>query len=411
MVSKIKITKFKYQNLPVTDFEAFFDNDFRLILFPSLFSYYTEVTGSIYKIATVINDNDGSRSLEVISKLLGKSSVSQYLKKIKNYLSYVENKIENTSLNIHLHENTGSDFINEYINYHCIKEMGMSYNEVIKTISALKAYYNFLFNAGITEYKKISIWKENIEVARDNTKKRRAIKYIPERVRSFLLQYSKDIKSELLIRCGYELGTRSKECQGLMYDDFTYAKKPEKGIKSLISEMIADPEKMEFKFLLKAKYTKARAETGGQSRILYINRLLLMRFKDYVDLERPSNVETPNLFLKTKSEFYGEPIAKGEASAIFAKLRTEILNDIGKPSGLSVDNTYHHLRHSFGTDKFYDLSNSSYRNVGADSAVMIQVAELLGHSIDVGKGGRNSSLEITRGYIRSCREKEELEQL
>jgi hypothetical protein len=74
------------------------------------------------------------------------------------------------------------------------------------------------------------------------------------------------------------------------------------------------------------------------------------------------------------------------------------------------DHVYHIMRHSFGTDRFYEYAQvigSEIDAITANSAVMIQVAELMGHSL----AGNDKGLKVTRDYIRSVKAKMTMEQL
>ena len=67
---------------------------------------------------------------------------------------------------------------------------------------------------------------------------------------------------------------------------------------------------------------------------------------------------------------------------------------------LEDDHTGHTLRHSFGTDKFYDVCKENrikIDSVTPTSAVYLLVARLMGHNAKDG-----SAPETTRMYIRSC---------
>ena len=72
------------------------------------------------------------------------------------------------------------------------------------------------------------------------------------------------------------------------------------------------------------------------------------------------------------------------------------------------DHVFHIMRHSFGTDKFYQIANDvgcAIDAITASSTVMIQIAELLGHSLE----GKDKGFKVTRSYIRSTREKMTME--
>ena len=67
---------------------------------------------------------------------------------------------------------------------------------------------------------------------------------------------------------------------------------------------------------------------------------------------------------------------------------------------LEIDHTHHVLRHSFGTDKFYTLSeenNMAVDDVTTTSQVFLTVAALMGHN-----ASSKSAPSTTRRYIRSC---------
>ena len=69
-------------------------------------------------------------------------------------------------------------------------------------------------------------------------------------------------------------------------------------------------------------------------------------------------------------------------------------------------NVYHHLRHSFGTDFFYNLckgENKHYESITTTSSIYLTTAKRLGHKVD----GRYAG-EVTKKYIHSCGQRETL---
>ena len=103
------------------------------------------------------------------------------------------------------------------------------------------------------------------------------------------------------------------------------------------------------------------------------------------------------------------PIAKNAATRAFTRAKKKVLElqrsgalpDEGQM--LEDDHTGHILRHSFGTDKFYDACKE-YRvkidSVTSTSPVYLLVAKLMGHNAK-----DNKAPETTKGYI-SCHIKE-----
>ncbi len=67
---------------------------------------------------------------------------------------------------------------------------------------------------------------------------------------------------------------------------------------------------------------------------------------------------------------------------------------------------YHHLRHSFGTDLFYNLyrnENKRYESIVTSSSIYLTTAVRLGHKVE----GRRAN-NVTKEYIHSCGLREQL---
>jgi integrase len=335
------------------------------------------------------------------------------LNEIARFLSFLDSGLKEHNISIHLHENASSDLINHYINNVCIIEQERSYNAVQKTKAAIEAYYNYLAKNGLCESKDIYIYPSLVSTARENTNKRNAIKYIPKLTRTIMSRYCKSHLERLILRTGAELGLRSKENLGLLLDDFTYQNKRCLGLRSLIAKANEQASKDVFEYHLSAKWTKHREDTGGTSRTLYIHRRLLNDIDEYITAYKDKKDGRPEsslstLFLQDEGPQKGQRIPMNKGTSVFRAVREKVLSVYGNTIALSSDNTYHHLRHSFGTDLFYDLCDKNYQGLSHESSVMIDVATRLGHKFSSNKkhGGLQS---VTRGYIRSCMEKEHLE--
>ena len=214
---------------------------------------------------------------------------------------------------------------------------------------------------------------------------------------------------------GFECGLRTKENQGLVLDDFNVGDKKYKGLLSIFNDMELNKTKMEFTFRLQGLYSKGSNGKGGKSRDIFIHRSLLQALKGYWLDERPIS-NSDHLFLNTQSgETESQVISQDRATVVFSSIRDRILIDqsLGKLNSdwqmLEKDHTYHVLRHSFGTDKFYEFSEEAgllVDDVSPTSQVYLSVAALLGHTI-TGK----SAASATKTYIRSCNIKKSLENL
>lgn len=388
----------------------FMAEDLSLLLLPTLFSKAVSRTGVVWKRVT----SDGKDKF--VSTTYQEEEISDVtIKIIHNKLEHFFNWLiqysqANSQVSIDRHHNIPEELLNHYINTVIIEEQGAGEHTVEQYLMALRDYYNYLAMTGFTNAKDIRVKPRLKSVVKRNTKRRTAVKYLTPELRSILYRNTDSLRDELLLRGGGELGLRSKENQGLLLEDFVVGNKKHLGFKSLFLMMEQHPEQMEFEYFLQGQYTKApRNAGGGESRRLYIHRSLLERYKAYYDKERPeSTVNT--LLLNASYSDGGTPIAENAASRAFTRAKKIILEK--QRSGalpehlqmLEDDHTGHTLRHSFGTDKFYDTCNENRVKIDSitpTSAVYLLVAKLMGHNAKDGKAP-----ETTKSYIRSCHIKE-----
>ena len=304
-------------------------------------------------------------------------------------------------------EKIPEELLNHYINDVLIGTRGVSETGISQHIMALNAYYNYLDFNDLSVSKRLMVKPTYREAARDNTKKRTAVKYLTPSLRSTLYRNTSNLRDELLLRAMGELGCRSMECKGFLVDDFTIAGKTHKGLRTLFLDLVENTEKNEFEYYLQGKFSKSKNSAGGESRKLYFHRDLLLRFKKYFENERPQSKEQ-TFFLNdpANGEGSGIPISTKRPSKVFAQVRAKIIemqkNGLLDPEDqrLEEDHTGHVLRHSFGTDKFYKFSeeqNIRIDDVTTTSSVYLAVASLMGHSAN-----DRSAPQTTKRYIRSC---------
>ena len=232
------------------------------------------------------------------------------------------------------------------------------------------------------------------------------MKYLLPASRELIYRNADSLLEEVVLRNGGELGCRAKENQGFLLNDQKIGNKKEKGLLTLFKQLDMQPDQTEFKYYLSSLYTKY-----GRARILYIPRHLLEKMKRYYTEVRPES-DSNQLLLSSSNNSYGQPISKKFASEIFLKIKLKVMDKMeymptlyARIQDISLS-TYHHLRHSFGTDIFYELckgQNKYYESITTTSAVYLETARRLGHKVD----GRNSP-EVTKRYIHSCGHRENL---
>ncbi|MEI6895804.1 MAG: tyrosine-type recombinase/integrase [Colwellia sp.] len=414
-MKKVILKNFKHESRTIEQLNVFVHDDDSLILIPSFYSLFLSYHLSHYKqidkkLKSGINQTQLKQSdISVVT-------ASQYISQLDRFLRYLyQSDQENPGQNwLMLNHNLPPEIINYYINDVFIVQEEHSSTNATQCVAALTSYYNYLTKIGLTSYKSLSIAPGNKTIAQKHTKRREAIKYLPQSTRNALYRQCTSIRNKTILKCGAEMGTRTKEVAGFYLEDFEYGKKTRKGLKTLFIEMDSNPDKTAFTYFLPGENSKGKPGKGGMSRNLYIEVALLQEMQEYYQQERPTNSRYNTFFLRKDTNGYGEPISEEHASNVFKETKDLLLLAQEQDNSLTYkihkDHVFHTLRHSFGTDKFYQFAKDTGVEIDAitaNSAVMIQIAELLGHSLLNTK----HALGTTRGYIRSARDKMTMEGL
>ena len=413
-MKKVTLKSFKHESRTIEKLDVFVHDDDSLILIPSFYSLFLFFNLNHYKQIDK-KLKSGKNQTVLVQDSISEVTAEQYISHLDRFLRYLhQSDLENPEQNwLMLNHNLPPDVINHYINDIFIEQEKGSLTAANMCVAALTSYYNYLTKVGLSRYKSLRIFPGNKTIAQKNTKRREAIKYIPQSTRNALIRQCTNLRDKLILRCGAELGTRAKEVPGLYLNDFEYGKKTRKGLLTLFNEMEANPKQTVFIYYLPGKNSKGKPGKGGISRNLYIEVELLQKMQDYYQQERP-NSDYNTFFLKVDNTTYGEPIPNKQASNIFKASKNKLLKMQEQDNSLTYkihnDHVYHIMRHSFGTDKFYQYAKDAGNEIDAitaNSAVMIQIAELMGHSLS----GKDNGLKVTRSYIRSAREKMSMEKL
>lgn len=341
-------------------------------------------------------------------------TVSFILNRLEQFLSWVEEYSKDSKfVSLDNHHNLPNEILNHYLNEVIIEQRALGEASVKQSVQALTAYYNYLYQTGLTNnVRHLFIKPKFRSQARGNTKSRTSVKYLTPDLRNILYQNAATIRDELLLKTGGECGLRSRENQGFLLADFRVGNKTHKGLLSLFDDMELNPEKMEFEYFLQGLFTKSDRHSGGRSRMIFLHRDLLRRFKEYYDTERPES-DSNSFFINNSQSGNTKPITASRATLTFKKIRNNVI-DLQKLGLLPDDgqclemgHTHHILRHSFGTDKFYTLAkdnNMAVDDVTTTSQVYLTVAALMGHT-----AGGKWAINTTRLYIRSSYIKESFE--
>ena len=383
----------------------FLSDDDVPILLPCLYCRYMHITG--FSVIQERRRVEQTGAFEFLLKEVevGESAQYEQGQQLGLFLEWVE-EYSPPLVTIDWHIALPADLINEYINEYLIVKLQKSEVVVYKALKSLRNYYNWLACFFDVNLKKIFIFAEYRALARSNNKPNTVVKYLLPSTREALYQHTDNLLEEIVLRNGGELGCRTSENRGLYLDDFQADGKVREGLLSLFKKLHELPYKEEFDYHLPsfdAKY--------GSARILYIPRTLLQLMERYYNIERPESESNHLLVSNSSNHTKGEVIRKGYGSATFYKTLRKLKNTIcNSPDAFlgyqSIDeaSVYHHLRHSFGTDVFYNLcenAKKNYETITTESRVYIETARRLGHRVN----GRHAN-QTTKNYIHACAERE-----
>ncbi len=386
------------------------DNDVPLLL-PCLYNRYITLNGLSVVHEKVKNPQSEQYGFQFKEVEIGEDA--QYVRgeKLGVFLEWLEDYAKGSDhplLTLDNHTALPAEYMNTFINDHLIHTMEASEVVVNRAVMSLSSYYNWLSYFFDTPYKKIFIYSENREIVRLNNKSKLIIKYLLPATRELLYRNCSTLLSEITLRNGGELGCRTSENQGFYVEDFKADGSTQKGLLSLFKDMADNPVKEEFEYHLASFHAKY-----GSKRKLYIKRNHLALMKRYYDLERPKTECNQLLISNSANSSRGKVVSKRFGSDVFADVLKRVRNLMqDNPEAYSgyqeLDKalSYHHLRHSFGTDIFYEgcqKAKKSYESITTESAVYIETARRLGHKVD-----SKYSNQTTKVYIHACGQREQL---
>lgn len=386
----------------------YFYDDNTPILLPCLFARFTQLAGYKVKRETNVESSTGKVTIQLKEVEIGAETGYLICNRIGTFLEWVEDYQKIAGVSLDIHTALPSDVLNEFINDYLIDELGKSLEAVNKYIDSLNAYYSFLTRFFNSPPRKIGIYSEYRPVARSNSTAKNGVRYLLPSSRELFYSHANSLLQEVVLRNGGELGCRTAENKGFLLNDFKIGNVKYDGILTLFSKLYKNPYQEEFEYHLSSLWTKY-----GRSRTLYIPNYLLKLMLKYYEQERPAS-DSDHLFVSNSDQNRGEPISKSFGTRAMTEVRKILLKKIvGTPSlykgiqEIQPCHTYHVLRHSFGTDLFYNMAqgeNKSFESITTESSIYIETARRMGHKVDY----TNSNV-VTKRYIHACGYREVLE--
>ncbi len=387
----------------------YLDDNNTPILLPCLFARYTQILGKKVELKSIKNritdfKEDFFEEIEI-----GNDAANKICSNLGQFLEWIDNDGSiDSHISIFTHTALPTDVINGYINEYLIEQNEKSEVVANKAVNSLRSYYNWLQYFFDNKYKNIGVYSSHRALARENNKQTLVVKYFLPQTRELLYRQTDTLLEEIVLRNGGELGCRTKENQGFLLNDFNSNTIVHKGLYSLFEDLDKHSNRDEFEYHLPSLFTKY-----GTPRKLYIPRDLLEKMKVYVKTERPQTDSNHLLVSNSRNNTKGKCISTEFASNTFKKVKNKLIDEMknfphfyDNFQTISIGSVYHHLRHSFGTDIFYNLCNGAnkrYESITTTSAVFIETARRLGHKVD-----SRYSNSVTVLYIHSCGHREQL---
>lgn len=378
------------------------------ILLPCLFARFTQVAGYKIKCETSVDLKTGEVTARLEEVEIGTETGYQVCNRIGTFLEWVEDYQRLSRVSLDTHTALPDDVLNEFINDYLIDECSKSLEAVNKYVDSLNSYYSYLTRFFNSKPRRIGIFREYRAMARSNSSAKNGVKYLLPSTRELFYSNCNSLLHEIVLRNGGELGCRTSENQGFLLKDFKAGNEKYDGILTLFDKLDNNPDQEEFEYHMSSLWTKY-----GRSRTLYIPSYLLKLMRKYYHEERPAS-DSDHLFVSNSDQNRGEPISKSFGTRVMAEVRSIVQKKIDEVPSLYKNtqeiqpcHTYHVLRHSFGTDLFYNMcqgENKSFESITTESAVYIETARRMGHKVDHARAS-----DVTKRYIHACGFREALE--
>ncbi|WP_286294911.1 tyrosine-type recombinase/integrase [Vibrio apostichopi] len=364
----------EFEDRKIETLHSFYDDNLDPILLPNLWLLHLSLNQAVYgwrKTGTKRRSQRTPKNVEIAftQNDISENTAHNYVGHVFKLLNHINDKPQ---INVHYTEQLTSRFINDYLN-NVLPERLDSIASVKAHQAGIAAYCNFLCALGIwplEQNRPTTIYRKTRQYMADKDTRPRKINYITSDEYSDLLRTCTSKRDKLILAMGYEVGLRASENIGLELND----NGKHKGLRPLFEELESTPSKMQFEYILRAKYTK-----GSKTGAIYFDRELLQQMKDYHDGERAavvekSGVDAPTLFIRYDHDGRGQSISVEHASNMFKNIKEKL-------SYLNQSLSYHDLRHSFATILYHEeLLDSNGQETRSESAALETVRKRLRHA-------------------------------
>ncbi len=364
----------EFEGRQIETLHSFYDDNLDPILLPNLWLLHLSLNQTVYgwrKTGTKRSSQRTPKNVEIVftQSDISENTAHNYVGHVFKLLNHINDKPQ---IKVHYTEQLTSRFINDYLN-NVLPERLDSIASVKAHQAGIAAYCNFLCALGIwplEQNRPTTIYRKTRQYMADKDTRPRKINYVTSDEYSDLLRTCTSKRDKLILAMGYEVGLRASENIGLELNDHG----KHQGLRSLFEELESTPSKMQFEYVLRAKYTK-----GSKTGAIYFDRELLQQMKDYHDGERAamveeSGVDAPTLFIRYDHDGKGQSISVEHASNMFKNIKEQL-------SYLNQSLSYHDLRHSFATILFHEeLFDSNGQETRSESAALETVRKRLRHA-------------------------------
>jgi site-specific recombinase XerD len=387
-VKKINLENVVIDGQSFENLVVFVDRDGIILIIPLLFAAYLEAQGDAFTVKTT--EQSGCSVKELIPSPISENTAKAYCNHVGRLLSFIEDMTTDEVPGyptLHDIYALSEDKLDYYLN--TVLPKTLSPNSLNAHCSAIQAFFNFLAHLKVRGMTELKISRKARKRAANQDGRKYYTQYLSKEDRNILLNICTSKRDRLIMRMGFECGLRAAENCGLCYR----GKHKKSSLLKLFKDL-DDPSKshvQQFEYLLR-DYTK-----GKKSRMIYIDRSLLLAIRNYHVTERANvfaesglDSEPDALFLNDDQRYKGQPISANRASQRFSTYREDMPH-------LDEALSYHDLRHTFATELYHEqLVDSTGNETRSESAALLVVAVRLGHAL--GRDGQPAN--VTRKYNR-----------
>ncbi len=244
------------EGIPIERLYIFYDDNWVPVELANLWLLHIAINQAVWGWSTKGTQRKGKKQIEDVEVKFKQTHVAENT--ARNYVGHVFKLLEYINslpeLSVHRTENLTSRFLNHYLNT-VLPERLESFSSLSAHQAGIAAYCNFLCALGIwpeDQNRPTTIYRKTKQYMADKDTRPGKINFVASWEYNDLLRACNSDRDKLILKMGYEVGLRAEENTGL---ELNYHGQ-HIGLRSLFAELESKPNKMQWEYILRARFTK-----------------------------------------------------------------------------------------------------------------------------------------------------------